>query len=285
MSEMQVARSVDELRALLAPLRAESSIGFVPTMGALHDGHMSLVTLARDAADVCVLSIFVNPLQFGPTEDLERYPRPIEADLERARATGVDVVFLPSVEEMYPDGATTTVVPGAVADVLEGAHRPGHFSGVATVVAKLFNIVEPDVAVFGQKDAQQVAVIQAMVRDLDFKVRIDVGPTIREPDGLAMSSRNRYLDIEQRQRALALHEALRAGGAALQAGGSPPDAEEQMLKVLDEAGLETDYASAVDPLNLSTPGPGDVLLLVAARVGSTRLIDNMLVKASQRGTS
>lgn len=285
MSEMLVARSVDELRALLAPLRAESSIGFVPTMGALHDGHMSLVTLARESADVCVLSIFVNPLQFGPTEDLERYPRPIEADLERARVAGVDVVFLPSVEEMYPDGATTTVVPGPVAEVLEGAHRPGHFSGVATVVAKLFNIVEPDVAVFGQKDAQQVAVIRAMVRDLDIDVRIEVGPTIREPDGLAMSSRNRYLDIEQRQRALAIHQALEAGSTALEAGGSPTDAEQQMAEVLDEAGLETDYASAVDPLDLSAPDAGDVLLLIAARVGSTRLIDNMLVKASQRGTS
>ncbi len=285
MTEMQVARSIGDLRALLAPLRAESSIGFVPTMGALHDGHLSLVALARDAAEVCVMSIFVNPLQFGPTEDLARYPRPLDADLELARGAGVDVVFLPSVDEMYPEGATTTVVPGPVADVLEGAHRPGHLAGVATVVAKLFNIVDPDVAIFGQKDAQQVAVIKAMVRDLDFEVRIEVGPTIREPDGLAMSSRNRYLDIEQRQRALALYEALQAGEASLRAGGSPEDAEHQMHEVFGAAGLETDYAAAVDPLDLSSPATGDVLLVVAARVGSTRLIDNLLVKASQRGTS
>lgn len=282
---MKVARSIDELRQALADDRhAGRSIGFVPTMGALHAGHMSLVSLARGATDVVVMSIFVNPLQFGPHEDFDRYPRVEDADLALAEATGVDLVFLPSTEEMYPQGATTSVRVGGITEVLEGAHRPGHFDGVATVVAKLFNLVEPDLAFFGQKDAQQVAVIRRMVADLDMPVQVVVGETVREPDGLALSSRNRYLSQEERTRGLSLSRALAAGADRLRAGESPFAAEQAMLEVLTPE-VEVDYAAAVDPDTFTEAPDGDVLLAIAARVGSTRLIDNLLVTSSERGTA
>lgn len=282
---MIVAGSVAEVRDLVSSERKQrNSIGFVPTMGALHAGHMSLVRLAGDATDIVVMSIFVNPLQFGPNEDFERYPRTEEADLAMAQAEGADIVFLPNVQEMYPAGATTTIHMTGLTDVLEGAHRPGHFDGVATVVAKLFNIVQPDLAFFGQKDAQQVAVIRKMVADLDIPVQVVVGDTVREPDGLALSSRNRYLSETERTRALALYLALEAGAAALRAGEAPWVAEQAMAGILDGE-VEVDYAVAVDPDTFSGAPAGDVLLAIAGRVGATRLIDNMLVRSSERGTA
>jgi pantoate--beta-alanine ligase len=253
-------------------------------MGALHEGHLSLLGLARSDTDVVVMSIFVNPLQFGPREDLAAYPRDEERDVTLAGAAGVDVVFVPDLSEMYPAEATTIVSVGGVAGLLEGAHRPGHFDGVATVVAKLFNIVEPDRAYFGQKDAQQVAVIRKLVEDLDFDVEVEVGPTVREPDGLALSSRNAYLTPEERPRAVALYRALRAGESVLLAGGSIASAEERMQTELDSDGLEVDYATAVDPATFGEASGATILLVVAARLGSTRLIDNLLVSDLEHGT-
>lgn len=281
---MKVVRSAVDVRHAVAAVRASGRVGFVPTMGALHEGHLSLIRHARSACEVIVLSIFVNPLQFGPNEDLERYPRPEERDLELAEGEGVDIAFLPSVEEMYPAGAATTVAVGELGAILEGAHRPGHFDGVATVVAKLFNIVDPDVAFFGQKDAQQVAVLKRMVADLDLGIDIVVGETVREPDGLAMSSRNVYLSADERERALSLNRALQAGAETLQAGESPEDAERRMRAVLEQAGAEIDYAVVVDPDTFGPPDGTDTLLLVAARVGGTRLIDNLLLQMPDRGT-
>lgn len=281
---MIIVRSVDEMRAARRELA--SDVGFVPTMGALHEGHRSLMAAARSACRSVVASIFVNPLQFGPSEDFDAYPRTEETDLEACRAEGVDVVFLPGVADMYPPGAAVTVTSGPLGSILEGADRPGHFDGVCTVVAKLFNIVTPDVAFFGQKDAQQVAVIQQMVADLSFGVRIAVCPTIREPDGLALSSRNAYLSPEQRTQATALHRALSDGAAALAAGEGTEACEKKMWEALASSrGIEPGYARAVDPRTFGPPvSGGPVLLLVAARVGSTRLIDNLLVDGEPRST-
>ena len=274
---MEVIRTIAELRSALAG-RGDRRVGFVATMGALHQGHLSLVRAARDTCDVVVLSIFVNPLQFGPSEDFSRYPRDERSDLGAARSVGVDIAFLPSVEEMYPPGAETRVVVGALGDVLEGASRPGHFDGVATVVTKLFSIVEPNVAFFGQKDAQQVAVIKALVRDLAIDVEIDVRPIVRESDGLALSSRNAYLGTDERPSALSLSYALRAGTAHLELGGEPQAAAKEMWRVLmADPSVVADYAVAVDPDDMGEPRPGrPVLLAVAARIGTTRLIDNVL---------
>ncbi len=221
--DVKLLRGKDELRAALAPARREgASIGLVPTMGFLHGGHLSLLRAARAECDLVVMSLFVNPTQFGPGEDLDRYPRDEERDLGLAAETGVDIVYAPPVEAVYPEGFATAVeVGGGLTDVLDGdpsRRGPGHFRGVTTVVAKLFNSVRPDVAYFGQKDAQQVAVIRRMVRDLDFPVRIEVLPTVREPDGLAMSSRNAYLDPRARGQAAALSRALSAAEAAVRAG-------------------------------------------------------------------
>lgn len=276
---MKVVGTRAELREALDARRGDGDrIGFVPTMGALHEGHLSLIGLAHEHADLVVISIFVNPLQFGPSEDLEAYPRDRERDLELARAAGAQLAFLPSQEEMYPPGAATRVDVGRLGSVFEGAERPGHFEGVATVVAKLFNLVRPNVAVFGQKDAQQVAVIRQMVRDLSFDIEIVVGDIVRAADGLALSSRNAYLSGGERQAATALHRALTEGRAVLEAGGGVADAEVAMVKVFEgQEGVELGYARAVDPQTFET-GPGrDILLVVAARIGSTRLIDNMLV--------
>lgn len=276
---MKVVREVEAVRRAVRAHRAEGSVvALVPTMGALHRGHLSLVEIARRIADVTVVSIFVNPLQFGPGEDLEAYPRDEVGDLEAAERHGVDLVFAPSNEEMYPEHSVTTVDVGDLGSILEGAERPGHFRGVATVVTKLFNAVEPDIAVFGQKDAQQVAVIKRMVRDLAFGIRIEVGETIREPDGLALSSRNAYLKGADRERATALYRALEEGRDRLASGGTPDDAEAAMRKVLDdEEGVEAGYARAVDPVTFRRPKE-DVLLVIAARVGRARLIDNVLVR-------
>jgi pantoate--beta-alanine ligase len=284
-SGARAVRSRQDLRAALEQARRDGlTIGLVPTMGYLHDGHLSLLRAARAECDLVVMSLFVNPTQFGPGEDLERYPRDEERDLRLAAEAGVDLVYAPPVEEVYPEGFATTVeVGGDLTGVLDGdpAHRgPEHFRGVTTVVAKLFNSVGPDVAYFGQKDAQQAAVIRRMARDLDFPVRIEVLPTVRELDGLAMSSRNAYLDAHARQRAVALSRALRAAeriarDESLQAG---LDAARQELA---SAGIEPEYLEARDAEQLqpvATLNGRPVLIAVAAQVGGARLIDNVLIQ-------
>jgi pantoate--beta-alanine ligase len=281
----RAVRSRQEIRAALAqPRRDGLTIGLVPTMGYLHEGHLSLLRAARAECDLVVMSLFVNPTQFGPTEDLERYPRDEERDLRLAGEAGVDLVYAPPVEEVYPEGFATAVeVGGNLTGVLDGdpARRgPEHFRGVTTVVAKLFNSVGPDVAYFGQKDAQQAAVIQRMARDLDFPVRIEVLPTVREADGLAMSSRNAYLDGDARERAAALSRALRevergAREGSLHAGLAAARRE------LEAAGIEPEYLEARDAEELRPVAELNgrpVLVAVAARVGGARLIDNVLIR-------
>lgn len=269
------------IRAWVTAQRAGGSrIGFVPTMGFLHEGHMRLVDAARAVSDVVVMSIFVNPLQFGPTEDLSRYPRDLPRDRALAAGRGVDALFLPDVSVMYPPGSDTRVVPGPAADRWEGAARPGHFAGVLTVVAKLFHLVSPDVAVFGQKDAQQVALIRRMARDLDWPVALVVAPTVREPDGLALSSRNTYLSAADRRDAVGLSAALRAAHDAWRGGETDGRRLEAVARRALEVypGVRPEYISAVEPDALApvnTVGAG-CLMLVAARVGSTRLIDNVV---------
>lgn len=276
---MNVVRSIEQLESALAPERAaRRSIGLVPTLGALHEGHMSHVRSARASCDVVAVSIFVNPLQFGPGEDFQTYPRDEEADLGLLDRSGTDVAFLPPEKEMYPPGASTTISVGGLGDVLEGAHRSGHFDGVCTVVAKLLNLVRPDRAFFGQKDAQQVAVIKRMVRDLNFPVEVVVGPTIRESDGLAMSSRNAYLSNHDRIKARALYQALQQGQRVVLSSGNIMEAEMKMMEVLKGAGLEPDYAVIRDPETFATAGTdGPMLLAIAARVGRARLIDNLVL--------
>jgi pantoate--beta-alanine ligase len=277
---LKTSRTIDEVRAAVAA--APGSVGFVPTMGFLHEGHLSLIKTARDAgARFVVVSIFVNPKQFGPNEDFARYPRSEERDREMLERAGADLVFLPSVESMYPPGATTAVSVGAVAKPLEGERRPGHFEGVATVVLKLFNIVQPDLAVFGRKDAQQCAVIDRMVRDLDVPVRLVFGETMREHDGLAMSSRNAYLSPSERELAPVLHRALRAGEEALRHDVEDAGALEKLMhRVAGEArGVDVDYLVLVDPETFLPPADfhRDLLLAGAVRIGRTRLIDNIRV--------
>ena len=277
--EVRVVRRIAEARAAVAEARARGlSIAFVPTMGALHDGHLRLIEVARQHASFVVVSVFVNPLQFGPGEDLAKYPRDLVGDTEKARGRGADVVFLPEVNEMYPAlGHETRVVPVGLDERWEGAARPGHFGGVLTIVAKLFNIVLPDVALFGQKDAQQVAVVRAMVRDLDFPVEIVVVPTVRETDGLALSSRNVFLSPDDRRRAVALSRALAAMQAAFSSGESNvARLEGAGRQVLSRETIDPDYLAVVDPDTLAPierAAPGSLVLL-AARVGTTRLIDN-----------
>ena len=278
---MRTIRDVSELRNVLAGARsAGRTIGFVPTMGALHEGHLSLMRAAREQSDLVVLSIFVNPLQFGPNEDLASYPRSEAEDLAAADAVGVDVAFLPTVDQVYPRDRATMVTIGGVSDPLEGEARPGHFDGVATVVAKLFNLVQPERAYFGQKDAQQVAVIKTMSRDLSFPVDVVVCPTVRESDGLAMSSRNVYLGEAERAVAPSLWRALQAGGRVIADGGSWEVAEKTMEDLIGGTnGIELEYARAVDPLTFGSPSStGPVLLAIAAKVGPARLIDNLVVE-------
>lgn len=280
-------RTKAELRSALAtPRREGQTIGLVPTMGYLHEGHLSLIRAARAECDLVVMSLFVNPTQFGPAEDLDRYPRDEERDLRLAAEAGADLVFAPAVEEVYPDGAadfaTRVEVTGPLTGVLDGdpsRRGPEHFRGVTTVVAKLFNIVGPEVAYFGQKDAQQAMVIRRMVRDLDFPVRIEVLPTVREPDGLAMSSRNAYLEPEDRERATALSRALDAAERGARQGslGMGLEAARQEL---EKAGIEPEYLEARDAETLERVhalADRPVLVAVAARVGGARLIDNVLI--------
>ena len=278
-----LAHAREELADLLADARrAGGRVAFVPTMGALHEGHASLMRTARAAtAGPVVVSIFVNPMQFGAGEDLDRYPRTLDADLEVCAAEDVDVVFAPVVEEMYPGGFShdsvhdgVTVAPGRLATILDGASRPGHFDGVLTVVAKLFGLVRPDVAVFGQKDYQQLTLIRRMVRDLCMGIEIVGAETVREPDGLALSSRNGYLDAGQRQAAVALSRALRA--AQERAPYGVPAARWAAMSVLkEEPGIELDYLALTSVDLGDAPETGEGRILVAARVGTTRLIDNM----------
>jgi pantoate--beta-alanine ligase len=283
----RVLRSVDELRAALVPTRrAGQTIGLVPTMGFLHDGHVSLLRAARAQCDIVVMSLFVNPTQFGPNEDLDRYPRDEERDLRLAGAAGVDFVFAPEVAEMYPDGAATTVeVSGNLTSVLDGdPSRRGasHFRGVTTIVAKLFNIVGPDVAFFGQKDAQQAAVIKRMARDLSFPLRVEVMPTVREEDGLAMSSRNVYLGAADRLRAVAISRALAAAEQQALALDSLDAGLAAARIELAAAAIEPEYLEARDAETLEPAerlrAGRPVLIAVAAQVGGARLIDNVLVE-------
>jgi pantoate--beta-alanine ligase len=282
----RLVRSVAELRSALLPHRREGrTIGLVPTMGFLHAGHVSLLEAARAETDVVVMSLFVNPTQFGPGEDLDRYPRDEERDLRLATEAGVDFVFAPAVAELYPDGAATAVeVAGGLTAVLDGdpeRRGPGHFRGVTTIVAKLFNIVGPDVAYFGQKDAQQAAVIKRMVRDLDFPLRVEVTPTVREEDGLAMSSRNVYLEPADRARAVALSRALAAAEQqalaldSLEAGLSAARIELAAAAIEPEY-LEARDAETLEPVEGLTGRP--ILIALAARVGGARLIDNVVIE-------
>ena len=254
-------------------------VGLVPTMGAFHDGHLSLLRAARASCDVVVVSIFVNPLQFGPSEDFDAYPRDEERDLELARAENVDVVFAPAQAEIYTPGHATVVNVGAIGQILEGEARPGHFEGVCTIVAKLFNIVDPATAFFGQKDAQQVAVVRRMVADLCFSVEIVVLPTVREPDGLAMSSRNRFLDQEQRKSASVLFRALKSGERLVAQNADSEVVAKEMWDVMrSQAGVAPEYARVVDPESFRAPrSDGPFVLAVAARIGETRLIDNLRI--------
>jgi pantoate--beta-alanine ligase len=278
---LKICRTIEEMRTQSrAVRRAGKRLGFVPTMGALHEGHLSLVRSARAACDVVTASIFVNPTQFGPNEDLAKYPRSFERDCELLEREGVDLLFAPAVEEMYPAGAVTWVTVEKLSSKLDGRSRPGHFRGVTTVVAKLFHIVEPDAAFFGQKDAAQVAIIRRMVRDLNLPVEIVVGAIVREPDGLAMSSRNAYLDVEQRRQALVLHRSLMRvqklvgegehEAARLIAAGREEFAAEKSVRL--------DYFEVVNPENLDPVEDVSrgALVAVAAYVGNTRLIDNLL---------
>lgn len=261
--------------------RSGQQIGVVPTMGALHAGHVSLVEAARRACDCVVTTIFVNPTQFAPDEDFEQYPRTLEDDLARCEAAGADLVFTPQTAAMYGDDAQTTVVVSELTKVLEGAHRPAHFDGVTTVVAKLFHITEPDFAYFGQKDFQQQLIIRQMVRDLDFGLQIVTCPIIREDDGLAMSSRNRYLTPAQRKSALVLHKSLTHAERRAEQGGAPHQIQQEMRQILDEAeGVDPDYAVVVNAETLQQTTSGDrmAVALVAARVGDTRLIDNQILQ-------
>ncbi|MGY1985029.1 pantoate--beta-alanine ligase [Blastococcus sp. SYSU DS0669] len=271
-----VAESAAELRRLVAAL--PGPVALVPTMGALHEGHRTLVRAARERAGSVVVSVFVNPTQFGPGEDFDRYPRTWDADLAALAEEGADVVLHPPVEEVYPPGAAgVTVDPGPLGSVLEGAVRPGHFAGVLTVVAKLFGLVRPDLALFGEKDYQQLTLIRAMARELALGVEVVGVPTVREDDGLALSSRNRYLSPVQRSRAGTLHRALRAGADAGPHGAEAVLAAARAV-LAEEPDLVQDYLELTDTDLGPAPDTGPARLLVAARAGSTRLLDNTAVR-------
>jgi pantoate--beta-alanine ligase len=280
-----VAATVEEVRRAVAGARGRGlTVGLVPTMGALHEGHASLIRAARRDTGYVVVSIFVNPTQFGPKEDLSRYPRPLEQDLDVCDREGADLVFHPEPAMVYPPGFSTFVEVTTLQDVMEGASRPGHFRGVATVVLKLFNIVRPDIAFFGQKDGQQARIIQQMVADLNVPVEVRVCPTVRAADGLALSSRNVYLDAEQRGRAVALHGALELGRSLIERGERDPVRVRQAMEGRIDAtpGATRDYAEVVaaDSLRPLERLSGRVMLAVAVRFGSTRLIDNVLVEVA-----
>ena len=283
---MKTVRTIADVRAHVADARAHGrTVGLVPTMGAFHAGHEALMRAARATCDEVVVSLFVNPTQFNEAADLDAYPRTEASDAAIAEQLGVDVLFAPPVAEIYPDGFATTIRVGGVSEVLEGAHRgPEHFDGVCTVVCKLFNIVAPDVAFFGQKDAQQVVVIRRMIRDLDIPVRLEIVSTVREPDGLALSSRNARLDAADRERALALRRGLDAVRAAVESGEPDPAAAGRAAMLA--AGVEPEYLALVDPHTLEPVErvDGRVLAVVAARVGPARLIDNDLIDTEQVAT-
>jgi pantoate--beta-alanine ligase len=281
---VEIIERIEPLRAALGTTRRSAQrIALVPTMGALHEGHLALVDRARERASCVVMSLFVNPLQFGPNEDFNRYPRDRDGDSRLAAARGVDFLFAPQLEELYRPGRAVTVVPTALASRWDGASRPGHFTGVLTVVAKLFNIVQPDVAIFGQKDIQQATIIRAMVRDLDFPIEIVVAPTIREPDGVALSSRNAYLGAADRKRARVLSRALFAMRDRFEDGERSTAALETLgnLVVSAEPEVKLEYLAVMDPETLE-PAPHAAtgsIIAIAARLGSTRLIDNIILGA------
>jgi pantoate--beta-alanine ligase len=284
---MRIVRTIPEIRMALKALREGGQrIGFVPTMGYLHDGHAALIKQSTARCNSTVVSVFVNPTQFGPNEDLSRYPRDLERDQNLCLKLGVDVLFLPEAAEIFPTGFSTFVEPGPLGDILCGKFRPGHFRGVVTVVAKLFNIVQPDLAFFGQKDLQQIAVIRRMIKDLNMPVDIVAAPTVREADGLAMSSRNSYLSPGDRQRALSLQRGLLAADAAFQSGdhqaASLMAIARKQLKDVDEI----QYCQLVDAHTIE-PLSGEITrtaaLCIAALVGKTRLIDNVVLAPTDEG--
>ena len=284
---MQTITQLSDLRERTKMMRGEGkTIALVPTMGALHEGHLALVSLAAEKADAVIVSIFVNPKQFGPNEDFDAYPRQAAADAEKLEAAGVALLWMPGVDQVYPPGFATNVSVAKLGDGLCGAARPGHFDGVATVVAKLFNQVQPDIAVFGEKDWQQLAIIRRMTRDLDLPVEIIGMRTRRDADGLALSSRNAYLSAEQRAAALALPMALKTAAAAIRGGVEAASALATAKASLIAAGFSVDYFELVDGTTLEplTSLGGDARLLAAARIGSTRLIDNVSVPPSSSRT-
>ena len=277
-----VLRTIPETRRWVQSERTSSrTLGLVPTMGSLHEGHLSLIRRARQSCDRTMVSIFVNPLQFAPGEDYVRYPRDLDHDLSLATREGVAAVFHPETEEMYPNGIVTSIGVGKLGEALCGASRPGHFQGVATVVAKLFNIVQPDLAFFGQKDAQQTLIMKTMTQELNWPLQIVVCPTVREPDGVAYSSRNSYLSAEERSRASVLYRSLRLAENLIHSGArDAAGVEGEMRKMIqDVSGAELDYARVVDPVTLEALQQinGEVLAAVAVRFGKTRLIDNLII--------
>ena len=279
---MQLCRSIAEMRSAVNMLKTQGlRLGFVPTMGALHDGHLSLVRAAKEKCDAVAVSIFVNPAQFGPNEDFTKYPRTFDRDREMLEKEDVDLLFAPSTEEMYPGGQLAYVTVEGLSEKLDGKSRPGHFRGVTTIVSKLFNIIQPEIAFFGQKDAAQVAVIRRMVRDLNLPVQIVACPIVREPDGLAMSSRNRYLTPEQRTSALVLSQSLQAAKSSFDAGERDPAKliEVGTKTVASHPEVRLDYFEIVDPDTLDSVAEirKPVLVAVAAFVGATRLIDNLVL--------
>lgn len=279
---MRTVTAVSDMQSLAEALRKEGKrIGFVPTMGFLHEGHLSLMRKAREECDVVVVSIFVNPTQFGPGEDLDRYPRDNEGDRRKCGSARVDVLFMPEAKEMYPEGPMVYVTVPGISDVLEGAIRPGHFRGVATVVAKLFNIVKPHRVYFGQKDFQQCVVVKRMVKGLNMDVEVVVLPTVREADGLAMSSRNSYLTTEERRTAAVLFKALTTARDLFSTGVTEPDKLKNKMRAVIQGwpGITIDYVEVADAEDLAPPSTASagMVLLVAARLGRTRLIDNLLV--------
>jgi len=278
-----IATTIADARRAVAEARQRGlSVGLVPTMGALHAGHLSLIRAARQENGFVVVSIFVNPTQFGPSEDLARYPRPFAEDVDKCRAESVDLIFHPDAAEMYPDGHVTFVEVHSLQEVLCGASRPGHFRGVATVVLQLFNIVQPDAAYFGQKDAQQARIIARMIRDLHVPVRLRVMPIVRESDGLALSSRNQYLDAEQRKNAVALSRALQEARRRVEQGERTAAVLVKLLteRIAATPGAVLDYAAVVDEATLQplTRRAGKVLMALAVRYGATRLIDNTVLE-------
>ncbi len=279
---MQTVRTIKDMQALSTKMRfCKKTIGFVPTMGALHEGHLSLVRRSKDENDVTVVSIFVNPTQFGPKEDFKKYPRDIEGDLNKLSASKVDATFIPGINEMYPEGFSTSIRTGGIAEMLCGTSRPGHFDGVATVVAKLFNIVMPDRAYFGQKDFQQSVVIEKIVKELNFDIDIIVCPTVREDDGLAMSSRNSYLSQQERKSALVLYRALKYGENLIINGMDDLFHVKRGIEtfIKSEPDAAIDYIEIVDPENLEQAEKikRPAVICLAVKVGSTRLIDNLIV--------